>query len=49
MKLAVNRETQEAVAVKIINLEKTNGAEETVRKEVNEICTVFINSVNESY
>ncbi|XP_071095702.1 serine/threonine-protein kinase Chk1-like [Haliotis cracherodii] len=34
VKLAVNNETQEAVAVKIINLEKTPTAEENVRKEV---------------
>ncbi|KAH3870491.1 serine/threonine-protein kinase Chk1-like [Dreissena polymorpha] len=34
VKLAVNNETQEAVAVKIINLERMPQAEENVRKEV---------------
>ncbi|XP_076112237.1 serine/threonine-protein kinase Chk1-like [Mytilus galloprovincialis] len=34
VKLAVNTDTQEAVAVKIINLEKTASAAENVRKEV---------------
>ncbi|KAL5020551.1 hypothetical protein ScPMuIL_003443 [Solemya velum] len=34
VKLAVNSETQEAVAVKIINLDNVSGAEENVRKEV---------------
>ena len=34
VKLAVNTDTQEAVAVKIINLEKTTAAAENVRKEV---------------
>ena len=34
VKLAVNVDTQEAVAVKIINLEKTPAAAENVRKEV---------------
>lgn len=34
VKLAVNIDTQEAVAVKIINLEKTPAAAENVRKEV---------------
>ena len=31
----MNTDTQEAVAVKIINLEKTSAAAENVRKEVN--------------
>lgn len=34
VKLAVNSDTQEAVAVKIINLEKNPAAAEAVRKEV---------------
>ena len=34
VKLAVNNETQEAVAVKIINLERNPQASECVRKEV---------------
>ena len=34
VKLAVNRATQEAVAVKILSLEKAQGAIENVRKEV---------------
>jgi len=34
VKLAVNNETEEAVAVKIINIERTSQAEENVRKEV---------------
>ncbi|KAK3107872.1 hypothetical protein FSP39_024097, partial [Pinctada imbricata] len=34
VKLAVNSDTQEAVAVKIINIEKTPSAAEAVRKEV---------------
>ena len=34
VKLAVNNESQEAVAVKIINLERNPQAEECVRKEV---------------
>lgn len=34
VKLAVNSDTQEAVAVKIINLEKNPSAAEAVRKEV---------------
>ncbi|XP_072166249.1 serine/threonine-protein kinase Chk1-like [Diadema setosum] len=34
VKLAVNRSTQEAVAVKILNLDKTPGAADCVRKEV---------------
>ena len=37
MKLAVNSDTQEAVAVKIINLEKNPSASEAVRKEVSKI------------
>ena len=35
MKLAVNQSTQEAVAVKILSLDKAQGAAENVRKEVN--------------
>ncbi|XP_071957573.1 serine/threonine-protein kinase Chk1-like [Antedon mediterranea] len=34
VKLAVNRSTQEAVAVKVINLTKSKGAADSVRKEV---------------
>ena len=34
VKLAVNRTTQEAVAVKILHLDKSPGAADAVRKEV---------------
>ena len=34
VKLAVNRDTQEAVAVKIIDLQRSSDVEKAVRKEV---------------
>ena len=41
VKLAVNNESQEAVAVKIINLERNPQAEECVRKEVFTYVEIF--------
>lgn len=37
VKLAVNRETQEAIAVKIVNLKTAENVEKNIKKEVRDL------------